>query len=372
MMIKSAVKTSLLFLQALHLVHCRSGSSSLSSHAVNAPVFGIRKEEPSNSRQSFVSASGQHSLENLPQLFLRGGETANFSTWSDQIPQPFLEKEFSVIKTGDGSEEDPDGIPKRYLIAHKDNREKAKAAFEHTLEWRREEQVNTILLEPPANFDLCHQIFPVFLPGRDSEGHLILVQRPGMVRLDIASANDISVDAVLRHYLYIVEYVWNLLDPSPMPPGGLMTSIIDCTGVKMDMVYNTQFRTFGKELVGIMSNHYPTRSYKTLIINAPKWIKLAFNLVKPLMRESTRKKIVILNSGPDQDKILKELLGGEDSLPYYLRSSSESSSEDSSSSEEEDLSEIEKELRLVASVGLKECAVVVEEEEVTAVPVATA
>ena len=125
-----------------------------------------------------------------------------------------------------------------------------------------------------------------------------------------------------------------------------MTSIIDCDGVGMDMFYSKQFRSFGKKLVAIMSNHYPTRSYKTLIINAPRWIKLAFNLVKPLMRESTRKKVTILNAGPYQDEILKELLGCGDTLPSYL------SSGENNDTAGGDLSDIEKELRLVASVGL--------------------
>merc|ERR1712232_518763 len=107
----------------------------------------------------------------------------------------------------------------------------------------------------------------------------------------------------------------------------------------INMFYNKKFRSFGRKLVAIMSNHYPTRSHQTLIINAPKRIKLAFNFVKPLMRESTRKKVRILNSGRYQDSLLKELLGSGESLPSYL--SSEGTAADD---EESSLSEIEKEL----------------------------
>ena len=336
---QTTLVVSLLLLQALSLVQCKSAGSS-----IHVPIFGIRQEALKRHHQ-FPTISDDVSVVSI----LRGGESTAtdtaikpYSTWSDHVSLGTAE--FTIIKPGDGSEDDPDGIPQRYLIAHKENREKAKEALDATLAWRVQEKVNTILQEPHESFELCQTIFPVYLPGRDKEGHLIMVQKPGKVRLDIAEQHNITEDQVLRHYLYVVEYIWNLLDPSPMPPDGLMTSIIDCDGVGMDMFSNQQFRSFGKKLVAIMSNHYPTRSYKTLIINAPKWIKLAFNLVKPLMRESTRKKITILNAGPQQDAILRELLGCGDDLPSCLARDKDDSAKD--------LSDIEKELRLVASVGL--------------------
>jgi hypothetical protein len=280
-------------------------------------------------------------------MLLRAGET-NFSTWSDLIEQPLDDSKlsFPMTKQGDGSQDDPDGIPTRYLIAHKQNRDKALAAFQHTCEWRKEQDIDTLLNRPQPNFDVCREIFPVFLPGKDSEGHLIIIQRPGMVDLQKAHDHNITNDEILMHYLYLVEYAWNLLDPSPLPPDGLMTTILDCQGVRFGMFHDKEFRIFGKKLVKIMSDHYPTRSYKTLIVHAPKWIKMAFNLVKPLMRESTRKKIKILNTGPEQDRILKELLGG-DNVPSYLLSENHTNEE-----VKEEPSEIERELQLAASVGL--------------------
>lgn len=294
------------------------------------------------------------STEELSSLDDSNSSTT-FTTWSDKVAQPFVENDsssltFSVVKDGDGSQDDPDGIPTRFLIAHKQNREKALAAFQHTCEWRNEHEIDTILTRPQPNFDICREIFPIYLPGKDSEGHLIIVQRPGMVDLEKSHDHNISHDEILMHYLYLVEYAWNLLDPSPLPPDGLMTTILDCQGVRFGMFQDKEFRTFGSKLVKIMSDHYPTRSHKTLIVHAPKWIKLAFNLVKPLMRESTRKKIMILNTGPQQDRILKEVLG---TVPAYLLSEKKDGKEDANSIlVEEPPSEIEQELRLVARVGL--------------------
>lgn len=66
----------------------------------------------------------------------------------------------------------------------------------------------------------------------------------------------------------------------------------------------------------MMSDNYPGRSYKTLVINAPKWFHALYKIFKPLLRESTRQKIVILKAGEQQDTALKFYLG--DCMPTDL------------------------------------------------------
>eukprot|EP00339_Tiarina_fusa_P007965 CAMPEP_0117048376 /NCGR_PEP_ID=MMETSP0472-20121206/33440_1 /TAXON_ID=693140 ORGANISM="Tiarina fusus, Strain LIS" /NCGR_SAMPLE_ID=MMETSP0472 /ASSEMBLY_ACC=CAM_ASM_000603 /LENGTH=79 /DNA_ID=CAMNT_0004761451 /DNA_START=28 /DNA_END=264 /DNA_ORIENTATION=+ len=66
-----------------------------------------------------------------------------------------------------------------------------------------------------------------------------------------------------------------------------------------------------------MSDNYPSRNYKTLLINSPGWINMAYNLVKPLLRSSTRAKITICNGGEKQDSLLIEILGA-DHVPREL------------------------------------------------------
>ena len=63
-----------------------------------------------------------------------------------------------------------------------------------------------------------------------------------------------------------------------------------------------------------MSDHYPQRSYKTLIINAPKWFSHVYQIVKPMLREKTREKINIFSIGStDLYPKLVDILG-EDSI----------------------------------------------------------
>jgi hypothetical protein len=97
-----------------------------------------------------------------------------------------------------------------------------------------------------------------------------------------------------------------------------MTNVLDMKGLSFRNMRNQEYIGFGKRFVQMMSSNYPGRSYKTLIINAPSWFHALFKLFKPLLRESTRQKIVILKAGEKQDTALKFYLG--DSVPKDLLS----------------------------------------------------
>jgi len=215
---------------------------------------------------------------------------------------------FPGRKPGDGSESDPDGIPTRFLKMQKGNREKAKIAFDHHLRWRKDHQVDDILKRPHAKFDLCKKIFPVYIPGLDQQNHIVVVQRVGMIDIDYGEKHGVSGDDLLMHYIYMVEYCWNILDPTP---DAVMTTVMDLKGVRMKTIRDGHIRGFLRKFVSTMSENYPNRSHKTLVINAPAWINTAYTLVKPLLRSSTREKITILNGGKEQDQMLIDILGAE-------------------------------------------------------------
>lgn len=66
---------------------------------------------------------------------------------------------------------------------------------------------------------------------------------------------------------------------------------------------------FVKEFVNMMSQNYPQRSYKTLLINSPRWFGATYRLIAPILRESTRSKIEILSGGKRQREHLVKYLG---------------------------------------------------------------
>ena len=134
------------------------------------------------------------------------------------------------------------------------------------------------------------------------------MQRVGLIDIEYGAKNNVSGDDLLMHYIYIIEYCWNILDPEPF---GVMTTVMDLKGVRLKTFRDGNIRGFLRKFVAAMSENYPNRSHKTLIINAPAWINAAYNLVKPLLRSSTREKISIMNGGKKQDALMVEILGAE-------------------------------------------------------------
>lgn len=225
---------------------------------------------------------------------------------------------FGATKPGDGSEEDPDRIPGRFLNMAKGNREKAKAAFDQHLKWREEHSVDDLLKRPQPKFDLCKKIFPVY---------------------------------ILMYYIFMIEYCWNILDTDPF---AVMTTVMDLEGVRLKTIRDGQIRSFLKKFVGTMSHNYPNRSHKTLIINAPNWINMAYNLVKPLLRSSTKEKIQILNGGHDQDEILISILGADHVPKELLKDPTSVDTNDNTiSASEHVMSEVEQDMRKLVVASLE-------------------
>lgn len=222
---------------------------------------------------------------------------------------------FTATTPDDGSAEDPDGIPTRFLEMKKGDREGAKEAFEAHLAWREEYNVDTLLERPHPKFDVCKQMAPHYFAGRDPNGNIIFVQRPAHVDFELMRMNNATIDDLLLHYVYIIQYCWNIVEPSPT---GIMTNVLDMRGSSFRQMSNSEYIDFGKRFVAMMSSNYPGRSFKTLIINAPTWINVLYKIFKPMLRESTRQKIIILKAGEEQDTALKFYLG--DSLPDDLLS----------------------------------------------------
>jgi hypothetical protein len=234
---------------------------------------------------------------------------------SDDTQQP-RNLTFPATNPHDGSASDPDGIPTRFLQMKKENRAEAKESWEEHLKWRQEFQVDTLLSRPHKLFDVCKAMVPHYFSGRDPHSNVIFVQRPAMLDFELMRRNNATMDDLLLHYVYVIEYCWNILDPSP--PEKVMTNVLDMKGLSFRNMRNQEYIGFGKRFVQMMSSNYPGRSYKTLIINAPSWFHALFKLFKPLLRESTRQKIVILKAGEKQDTALKFYLG--DSVPKDLLS----------------------------------------------------
>ena len=299
-----------------------------------------------NSRRNlpFVSTSARSSSEGCKGILFntRGGSTVEEDVVASEVDSEIVDEgstddtitsderesqprnlTFTATTPGDGSEEDPDGIPSRWLDMKKGDRDGAKEAFETHLAWREEYDVDHLLERPHPKFDICKQMAPHYFAGKDPHNNVIFVQRPGHVDFELMKMNNATIDDLLLHYVYIIQYCWNIMEPAP---DAVMTNVLDMRGSSFRQMSNSEYLEFGKRFVAMMSANYPGRSYKTLIINAPTWINVLYKIFKPMLRESTRQKIIIMKAGEEQDTALKFYLG--DSLPDDLLSNNGDSKKD--------------------------------------------
>eukprot|EP00752_Nemacystus_decipiens_P005109 g4634.t1 len=194
-------------------------------------------------------------------------------------------------------------MPHRFLLAESMDVAKAWARWEMTLEWRKETNADNILNKPHPKFALIKSKYAHCFHLPDKGGRVTYYERPGMSDFGEMRKVGITKAELLDHYVYCMEYLWQVLQPRQSQR---ITIIIDLAGVKFrDLVGESL--AFLKTSVGMMSRHYPQRSFKIMILNAPSFFNSVFALVKPMLNEATKKKIDLLpvaNVGQEMMKVI--------------------------------------------------------------------
>lgn len=211
-------------------------------------------------------------------------------------------------------------IPSRYIRGCQGDMEEAEKRWRETLQWREEQNVDQILAEPQPNWALIKECYPHFLHRKDKLGHPIYIERLGYIDLKRLQSNGVTIDEMLRYYVFLTEYIWKFVEPD-FEHGALVT-ILDVDNVGMSDLRGDAL-TFLKAASKIIQQHYVERSYKMFIVNAPGWFSILWKVIAPLLNENTRRKISILGRGKALEPILEvvdadslpKIFGGTDELP---------------------------------------------------------
>jgi hypothetical protein len=189
-------------------------STTLSTSTLNDPASVIvddwstkevsdERLNDSESDQSFDDAenestdstiqSSHTSMENTQSVTNEISDSDDDST-STNITSKYS---FSFYQKGDGSEDDVDNIPIRYLRMQNDNRERAKHAVEETLKWRALNNVDSIIGIAHPDYDVCKATFPHFFLDYSYDNTVIFIQRPALLNLELAKKNGLTNQALL-------------------------------------------------------------------------------------------------------------------------------------------------------------------------------
>lgn len=71
------------------------------------------------------------------------------------------------------------------------------------------------------------------------------------------------------------------------------------------MEFRGEPTSFLKSTVSVLSTHYPQRSFKIIILNAPSYFNAAFNIIKSMLNENTRAKISVILATEMATEMLK-------------------------------------------------------------------
>ena len=184
-------------------------------------------------------------------------------------------------------------VPSRYVRGCKGDTVEARRRWHLTLDWRQEDDVDNILRERQPNFFKIKECYPHYFHNRSKDGHPVYYERIGYVDRKKMKSYGITVSMLVRHYVFITEYLWNQLETDD--ENGASVSIMDVENVGLrDLMGETmEFLSISSKII---QGHYVERCHKIFVVNAPFFFNALWKAVSPMVHENTKKKISILGS----------------------------------------------------------------------------
>jgi len=211
-----------------------------------------------------------------------------------------IERTPSVVAAARAQNNEHDEIPGRFLRGVLGDPIEARKRWEATKLWRVEQNIDRVLDCPQPYFNFIKKHYPHFVHKLGTSGNYVYVEQMGKGNIDMFWKNNIGLDELAKHYVFVTEFIWNIVDPRE---DGMLLSIFDLKGTSMQELAGNSLKLF-KRCSQILQAHYPERSYRMFIINAPWWFQTAFSVVSPFIDPRTKKKISVL--GKDYTKALLE------------------------------------------------------------------
>ncbi|KAL0407131.1 UNVERIFIED_CONTAM: Patellin-4 [Sesamum latifolium] len=183
----------------------------------------------------------------------------------------------------------------------------------NTLQWRKEQKIDTILDEDFGNdYDSVG-----YMKGLDREGHPVCYNAFGVFAddevCDKTFGTEVSRERFLRWRLQLLEKEIQKLD---FRPGGISTlvqinDLKECPGpARKDL------RLVSKQAVAILQDNYPEFVARNIFINVPFWY-YAFNaILSPFVTQRAKSKFVFSRPSRVTDTLLKHIRAEEIPVAY--------------------------------------------------------
>lgn len=226
-----------------------------------------------------------------------------------EIVDDKAERTSSLRKSSSTSVDDDStkNIDPKFLAAAKGDRQEASKRYAASMSWRRNFGVDDILDESQPYFSIIKDAYPHWLGGRTRKNELVYWERVGFVDVDKLRDSGVTLDILLRHYIFTNEWTWKVLSPAADGPESCQIVVLDVTGVKLSQVGGLRLE-YLRECAKIAQLSYPERTSAYVVINAPAWISIAWRVVEPMLNAEIRKRVHICKVGKQTTDKLLELV----------------------------------------------------------------
>lgn len=223
-------------------------------------------------------------------------------------------------------------VPTAWKHIHKT---KAEEAWEITKRWRMERKIWKIHSMPHSKFPLIKESYSHFVHGYSKMGYPVVYEKPGTMSLKARFTDgSITVDDMIHHYTFFMEFLSNTLSTRPEVrqvlanrPESCSQShwgfivVMDVSGLSLGILSGDVLR-YLQQAGKVNTSHYPNSTTMALLVNTPFWLSSAFGTIKSILPENTQADILSssnqlegIRKYIDDDQIPKEFGG---SSPYKL------------------------------------------------------
>lgn len=175
----------------------------------------------------------------------------------------------------------------RFLAAEKGNQSKAVTRYLATVQWRKELQVDTVLRRHHKHFFAIKRLYPHAYHLRSEKGWPVSFEKPGQVDWQGLRTENITLDDLVAHSVFCLEYLWTYVEPSD---SAKLVTVIDLAGMRnMKTMIDLIMR-----IMEVTSTHYPERCANIFIINVGFTFNMMFGAIRKFLDPVTREKIQTL------------------------------------------------------------------------------
>lgn len=201
----------------------------------------------------------------------------------------------------------------RFLRARQYDVDKAYAMFDKARQWRKMNNVDSILDKPDAQEHVYEALTPHLDRGYDKMGRPVYIERSGKVNVNNL-LKVLTPDMIIRRHIRHQELVLQRMKESPVDPNiEKQTVILDLKSLSLrpDSVGMKLF----KKTIDIDQNYYPERLGNMIIINAGILFRALWRLISAWVDPVTKEKFHIY--GADYQDKLQKYIDADQLPPQY-------------------------------------------------------